>query len=716
MLEIGSFLSDRYEILSKVGAGGMSDVYKAKDHILSRFVAIKVLKQEFSEDSSFVTKFRAEAQSAAGLEHPNIVNIYDVGSENGLYYIVMEYVEGITLKTYIEKKGQLSFKESASIAIQVARGIEAAHNKNIIHRDIKPQNIIISTDGKVKVTDFGIAKATSSNTISSDVMGSVHYASPEQARNGFVDGRSDIYSLGIVMFEMVTGRVPFDGDTTVAVALQHLQEEIARPSIYAPDLPISFEKIILKCTQKTPDRRYQTIEELLTDIRRSLAHPDEDFVTIAPLVDGGKTKVISPEELDKIKEGRGVAEDLNDDDTDADNDDEYADGEDDDDEYDESLLDDDDDEEDEDDDDDGKLLNPKMDKAITIMGIVTAVIIVIVIIYLALSVAGVFKFGGKKNSESQQTESQTQTESESESETQTETEGQMIDIRGMSVEDAQKAVDRLKLDLTVFAFETKQSDEKDGTILEQDVKAGDTVKRGSQINVVIAGKGDSTSEMVKIPSVIGKTKSSAKSTLESAGFSVTFEYGDYNNSVAADVVTAQSPSAKKQAAKGSTVTVTLSPGQKPITVPNVVGASQSQAESALAGAGLKYTYADSQYSDTVPAGSVISQTKSGETVAAGTTITLTLSKGKQEISTNVSKGISYSGEGTVVKAEYKLVGKSGTVYDKGSYENTSSFTVSGTMKEATGSVVVTWTVQTGETDEAGNPATVTLDPVTYSVP
>ena len=456
MLEIGSFLSDRYEILSKVGAGGMSDVYKAKDHILSRFVAIKVLKQEFSEDSSFVTKFRAEAQSAAGLEHPNIVNIYDVGSENGLYYIVMEYVEGITLKTYIEKKGQLSFKESASIAIQVARGIEAAHNKNIIHRDIKPQNIIISTDGKVKVTDFGIAKATSSNTISSDVMGSVHYASPEQARNGFVDGRSDIYSLGIVMFEMVTGRVPFDGDTTVAVALQHLQEEIARPSIYAPDLPISFEKIILKCTQKTPDRRYQTIEELLTDIRRSLAHPDEDFVTIAPLVDGGKTKVISPEELDKIKEGRGVAEDLNDDDTDADNDDEYADDEDDD-EYDESLLDDDDDEEDDDDDDDGKLLNPKMDKAITIMGIVTAVIIVIVIIYLALSVAGVFKFGGKKNSESQQTESQTQTESESESETQTETEGQMIDIRGMSVEDAQKAVDRLHLRQSSQIKRTAQS-------------------------------------------------------------------------------------------------------------------------------------------------------------------------------------------------------------------------------------------------------------------
>ena len=185
MLANGMFLVDRYEILDRVGAGGMSDVYKAKDHILGRIVAIKELKSEFSEDASFVTKFRTEAQSAAGLEHPNIVNIYDVGSENGYHFIVMEYVEGITLKTYIEKKGQLSFKEAVSIAIQVARGIEAAHNKNITHRDIKPQNIMISTEGKVKVMDFGIARASSSHTISSEVMGSVHYVSPEQARYHF---------------------------------------------------------------------------------------------------------------------------------------------------------------------------------------------------------------------------------------------------------------------------------------------------------------------------------------------------------------------------------------------------------------------------------------------------------------------------------------------------------------------------------------------------
>ena len=388
MLTVGTYLADRYEIVSKIGAGGMSDVYKAKDHILGRFVAIKVLRNEFSEDRSFVAKFRTEAQSAAGLEHPNIVNIYDVGSEEGLYYIVMEYVEGITLKTYIEKKGQLSFKESVSIAIQVARGIEAAHNKQITHRDIKPQNIIISTEGKVKVTDFGIARAASSNTISSDVMGSVHYSSPEQARNGFVDGRSDIYSLGIVMYEMVTGRVPFDGDTTVAVAIQHLQEEMVPPSNYAPNLPISMEKIILKCTQKNPDRRYQTIEELLNDLRRALVNPDEDFVVIAPLVDNGKTKVISGEELKQIKEQRGV-EPVAEEPKDVDEEEEY-------------------DEDEEDDEEEESGLNPKFDKAVTIMGIVMAAVILIVIIYLIGSVFGLFRFSSKP-SDSQNTETQTET-------------------------------------------------------------------------------------------------------------------------------------------------------------------------------------------------------------------------------------------------------------------------------------------------------------------
>ena len=277
LLNPGTFLGDRYEIIEEIGTGGMSNVYKAKDHVLGRDVAVKILKEEFAEDKTFVAKFRQEAQAAAGLEHPNIVNIYDVGNEDGLYYIVMEYVQGITLKTYIEKKGHLNYKEVLSIAIQVGRGIEAAHNKGIIHRDIKPQNIIISNEGKVKVTDFGIAKATSSNTMSAEAMGSVHYISPEQARNGYVSTQSDIYSLGIVMYEMTTGRVPFDGETAVAVAIQHLQGDMVPPSQLVAGVPLAIERIIEKATQKSPERRYPKMEDLLVDLKKALMNPDEDF-------------------------------------------------------------------------------------------------------------------------------------------------------------------------------------------------------------------------------------------------------------------------------------------------------------------------------------------------------------------------------------------------------------------------------------------------------
>ena len=302
MLKEGMFIQGRYEIVGKIGTGGMADVYKAKDHKLNRFVAVKVLKPEFREDKVFISKFRAEAQAAAGLAHPNIVNIYDVGEDHGVNFIVMELVEGITLKEYIEKKGKLAVREATSIAIQVSQGLEAAHNSGIIHRDVKPQNIIISTDGKVKVTDFGIARAASSNTISSTVMGSVHYSSPEQARGGYSDAKSDIYSLGISLYEMLTGRVPFDGDTTVAIAIKHLQEEMKSPEVYVPDLPRSTVQIINKCTQKSPDRRYANMAELIRDLKESLINPDGEFVKmISP--GGGRTVVISREELGAIKEG-----------------------------------------------------------------------------------------------------------------------------------------------------------------------------------------------------------------------------------------------------------------------------------------------------------------------------------------------------------------------------------------------------------------------------
>ncbi|MBO6137370.1 MAG: Stk1 family PASTA domain-containing Ser/Thr kinase [Lachnospiraceae bacterium] len=300
-------LSNRYEILSRIGSGGMSDVFKAIDTKLNRNVAVKILKAEYAENTSFVSKFRAEAQSAAGLMHPNIVNVYDVGEDGGLYYIVMELVEGITLKHYIEKKLRLTFREAVSIAIQVSMGIESAHNNHIIHRDIKPQNIIISKDGKVKVTDFGIARAASSDTITSNVMGSVHYTSPEQARGGYSDEKSDIYSLGIVLFEMVTGRVPFDGDTAVSLAIKHIQEDMPSPREYVDDIPISVEHIIYKCCEKNPDRRYYNMSELVADLKRALVKPDEDFVQMIPMGGlQGATKMITDDDMTSIRQQTGM--------------------------------------------------------------------------------------------------------------------------------------------------------------------------------------------------------------------------------------------------------------------------------------------------------------------------------------------------------------------------------------------------------------------------
>ena len=272
MIRKNMFIADRYEIIDKVGSGGMSDVYKALDHKLNRYVAVKVLKDEFSEDKSFVSKFKVEAQSAAGLAHPNIVNVFDVGDENGIYFIVMELVEGITLKKYIEKKGKLPVKEAVSIAIQIAQGIEAAHNNHIIHRDIKPQNIMIEDNGLIKITDFGIAMALNATqlTQTNSVMGSVHYLPPEQANGKGSTIRSDIYSLGILMFEMLTGKMPYRGDSAVEIALKQLKEPI--PSVRDDDdsIPQSVENIILRACAKNPKNRYESARSMHEDLLTAL--------------------------------------------------------------------------------------------------------------------------------------------------------------------------------------------------------------------------------------------------------------------------------------------------------------------------------------------------------------------------------------------------------------------------------------------------------------
>ncbi|MCR5641046.1 MAG: Stk1 family PASTA domain-containing Ser/Thr kinase [Lachnospiraceae bacterium] len=633
MLNTGTIIAGRYEILEKIGAGGMSDVYKAMDHSLGREVAIKVLKQEFIEDAGFVSKFRAEAQSAAGLEHPNIVNIYDVGSEEGLYYIVMEYVEGITLKTYISKKGRLSYNELISIAIQVGRGIEAAHNKNIIHRDIKPQNIIISKEGKVKVTDFGIARAATANTINADIMGSVHYSSPEQARNGYVTFQSDIYSLGIVMYEMCTGRVPYDGDTTVAIAIQHLQGEMTPPSTYAPDVPISVERIIQKATMKSQDKRYATMDEMLTDLKKALVNPNEDFVTIAS-EEGEKTKVVTEEELNQIQKQAGIVDvsEL------ASNDGEEWDDEEWDDEYDEEY----------DDEEDGSV-NPKMEKAITILGIVAAVIIGIVVLYLLGHVLGIFKFGGKNKDADTDTKIEQQDKDADTSDKVT-----VPDLLGMTEEEAKAELKKLNLGYKNAG--TASSDKyEEGQVMSQSINAGQKVEKNSTITVTISsGAGN-----IDVPNVENMTESAATNTLTDAGFKYSVSY-NYSDSVEQGVVISQTPGAKASGKKGDTIALVVSRGKETVTVPDVTNKSQADATNALAAVGLTVSGTTENYSDSIAAGNVISQNVSpGSTVDKGSGVAIEISKGKKPLS-YVVKFKAPANESTTTKKQVEKTNEDGT--------------------------------------------------------
>ena len=278
MIRIGMIIGGRYEILKKISTGGMSYVYKVKDFKLNRFGAVKILKQEFSVNADFVSRFRIEAQAAVGIMHPNIIDVYDAGEENGFYYIVMELVDGITLMDYIERKERLSVKETVNIAIQISMGLGAAHNNRIIHRDVRPPNIIISREGTVKVTNFGIAKMTAGNRSVPNIMGSVHNISPEQASGGSSDEKRDIYSLGITIFEMLTGNVPFDGETMVDVAIRHIREEIPSPREYVPEIPVGLEQFVCRCCQKSPDRRYRSMQELIMDLKQFLISLDESFV------------------------------------------------------------------------------------------------------------------------------------------------------------------------------------------------------------------------------------------------------------------------------------------------------------------------------------------------------------------------------------------------------------------------------------------------------
>ena len=604
MLKAGMIIAERYEVLGKIGTGGMADVYKAKDHKLNRFVAVKVLKPEFREDKTFIRKFRSEAQAAAGLTHPNIVNVFDVGDDEGVYYIVMELIEGITLKEYIAKKGKLSIKEATSIAIQVSMGLEAAHNHGIVHRDVKPQNIIISTDGKVKVTDFGIARAASSNTISSNVMGSVHYSSPEQVRGGYSDEKSDIYSLGITLYEMVTGRVPFDGDTTVAIAIKHLQEEMVPPSVYTENLPYSLEQIIFKCTQKSVGRRYEKMEDVIADLKHSLIDPQGNFVKLNDVVDtDAKTVVISDEELGEIKhtqknraaQRKPEVEMLEEEEYETD----YDDG-DDDREYERRRA--------------AERRKKKKKKRRTTSRAVT---IVALLAGAAVLAGGVF-FIVKNTGVFDKTEEPGQVQ---QADNKDEGMVEVPDLVGKTEEEVKALVEAVNLGKQMVGEEA--SDQEKGRISSQDIPAGTKVEAYTTLKYYIS-KGQ---EELTIPEYDETVTAYAyQKSLEDMGLTVNVqkEYSadtdDTDGMEWPDVepgyVIAVSPEAGSVAKSGDTVTLTVSRGLdwgEGALVPSVVGKTEEEAVTEF-GKWLEINITKQQSAD-VPAGQVISQSPEAEETA-----------------------------------------------------------------------------------------------------
>ncbi len=601
-------LVNRYEILGRIGSGGMADVYKATDHKLNRFVAVKVMKPEFSSDSTFIKKFKREAQAAAGLANPNIVNVYDVGEDEGNNFIVMELVEGITLKEYIAKKGKLSVREATSIAIQVCMGLAAAHDQGIVHRDVKPQNIIISTDGKVKVTDFGIARAASSNTISANAMGSVHYSSPEQVRGGYSDARSDIYSLGITLYEMVTGRVPFDGETTVAIAIKHLQDEMDAPSKYTPDLPYALEQIIFKCTQKNVDRRYQTMQEVIADLKHSLMEPEGHFVMLTPLSDHAQTVMISEEEREAIRQADAENRKNTLDNQTFSSIDAAKKG------HEEPDYDDDDEEDDYDDyDDDDDEPSSGLEKAVTIGSFIVCGLIVCVLIYFIGRAAGLFKAGNAENSTTSQVVSTAELK-----------DGQVSvpNFIGMTEAEAQSAAAEVGLGIKYQG--EKESDQAEGTIIEQDPAAGTAVDK----NTTIYYYRSAGQNLVTIPSgIVGSALADAQTALQDVGLNNITVNNEASEEVKVGNVISVTPGEGEQVASSSAVTLVVSAGSsdsKEITVTNYIGMAFEDANADATAKGLivKVEYSTS---DRVNEGEVMDQSiESGESVASGTTITLTV--------------------------------------------------------------------------------------------
>ena len=601
MLEAGAKLGGRYEIIKKIGAGGMADVYMAKDNKLGRFVAIKVLKEEFSSDENFLRKFDIEAQAVAGLLHPNIINVYDVGIEGDVHYIVMELADGITLKEYIRNEKRLTAEDTVNFSIQIAEAIGCAHEHKIIHRDIKPQNILVSSYGAIKVTDFGIAKAANSNTMTSTAIGSVHYLSPEQARGGFSDSRSDIYALGITMYEMVTGRVPFDHENGVTIALMHLQNDAIPPREINSNIPKSLEKIILKCLAKKPEERYQTAGELIVDLKKVFEDPEGSFVKMPVFVDDSPTQLIGDAEISQIKSqiaDRSIEKsELSNTEIKKQKASKQEEG----------MVDGDEEED--------IAVSGKLEKLVVILAIVVAVIIAIVIFSFIGKASGLFKVG-KNNVTTENTANVAGDTSTEEYKTTT-----VPDLYKLTAEAAEEKLDAEKLKCQI---EYEESDEVQlGCVIRQNIEAGREVEEGTTVIITV-----NSGEVKKsVPQVTGQTQAAATKILRNIPFRVSVQE-KYSDEVAEGIVISQSPDAGKKAAKNSTVTIVVSKGSSKVTVPSLTNYTQSEASRQLRNMGLVLGNVASEYNDDVKKGYVIRQgVAAGTKVSKGTAISIVISLG-----------------------------------------------------------------------------------------
>lgn len=569
-IEIGSILQDRYEIVAPIGSGGMSRVYKAVCHKLNRFVAIKVLKEEFSNDDSFVYKFKLEAQAAAGLNHPNIVSVYDVIDEDNLHYIVMEYVEGITLKEYIKNKKVLDIKEAVKIAIEIANGIKAAHDANLIHRDIKPQNIMVGKDFSIKVSDFGIAKAVSENTISSIALASVHYMSPEQAKGSACDKRTDIYSLGIVMYEMITGRLPFEGDITVSIALAHLEEKMPKLSEINNKVSEELEDIVNTCTRKNKERRYFDITDLIKDLEKILTN--NSYEVTASL---SYTKVISPKELNQINENRAKKEKRN-----------------------VNKLDED---------------NKKDERFASLVGIFIAIgIFLFTLVFLTLKFDLInFLSINKKNNEISNISLNTPID--------------VPNLKNLKFEDAKEKLESLGLDIVIIKREESEEVRED-YIINQKPKYREKLNIGEVVEVIVSSGIDKI-DLDKF-NLINSRKDLAIQILQSNGFFVEQILENSDLILESHIIKYEPLVAKK----GDIIKLYISKGKEDgFVLPDLVSYDIDEVRMYLEENGLSVGVIKEEISDEFKKNTVISQSiLPGTKILSGTKINFVISKGKDE--------------------------------------------------------------------------------------